>query len=402
MKNKDKTKIALYVGDLPTTTFINRLAVGLSKNDGLRLILYGQIHRKFIKEARLKYSGAKDGMFNGKINRLIRFLRYFVLLSLFRRSDRKKLDDWLSSHGVNSWFHKSLHYPILFDDPQVLHVQWAKALEQFMWVQLFGTKLVLSLRGAHINYSPISDSSLAIKYEKCFPQVDMFHAVSKAIGREAEKYGAELDKIKVVYSGLNIDDFLMSKSISKYESLGSRPLKIVSVGRAHWKKGYHYALDSCEIMKNSGFDFEYTVIGGTSEELVFQHNQLRLVNYVKLLGNIPFEKVKDEIKRADVLLLPSVEEGVANVVLEAMALGTLVVSTDCGGMSEVIEHEKNGLIVPTRDPVSIASALSSIQQLGTEHIQEMIQAARLRIESVHTEKEMVQGMTSLYNKVLIN
>ena len=55
--------------------------------------------------------------------------------------------------------------------------------------------------------------------------------------------------------------------------------------------------------------------------------------------------VKELIKNADILLLSSVEEGIANVVLEAMALGTLVVSTECGGMNEVIKNNENGFLV---------------------------------------------------------
>ena len=76
-----------------------------------------------------------------------------------------------------------------------------------IWLAILalGIKLVLSLRGAHINYSPIADLKLADMYRKNFPKVDAFHAVSKAIALEAQKYGAQKSNISVVYSGLDLD-----------------------------------------------------------------------------------------------------------------------------------------------------------------------------------------------------
>ena len=59
----------------------------------------------------------------------------------------------------------------------------------------------------------------------------------------------------------------------------------------------------------------------------------------------------------DVLLLPSLNEGIANVVLEAMAIGVPVISTDCGGMSEVVILDTTGWLLPVRDSKAIAKGL---------------------------------------------
>ena len=103
---------------------------------------------------------------------------------------------------------------------------------------------------------------------------------------------------------------------------------------------------------------------------------------------------------ADLLLLPSVEEGIANVVLEAMQLGTVVLSTNCGGMNEVIQHKKNGFIVPVRNSQKIADAVMEIVQLSENEKSNIISNAKATINKNHTEDKMITDMISLYKNVL--
>jgi colanic acid/amylovoran biosynthesis glycosyltransferase len=95
-----------------------------------------------------------------------------------------------------------------------------------------------------------------------------------------------------------------------------------------------------------------------------------------------------------------VEEGIANVVLEAMQLGTLVLSTDCGGMGEVIKDGVNGFLVPIRNPEAMAAAIQKIQELSREEKEKIIAAAQETIENRYTTTTMVKGMLGLYNQVL--
>jgi glycosyltransferase involved in cell wall biosynthesis len=135
-------------------------------------------------------------------------------------------------------------------------------------------------------------------------------------------------------------------------------------------------------------------------ELLYQVKDLELQNEVCLLDKQTFSEVKDYMLHADVLLLPSVEEGIANVVLEAMALGTLVLSTTCGGMDEVIVDTKNGFLVPIRDSKAIANAINTIATLTLEQKGEIIERAKKKILAQHNEDLMTSGMIDLYHQVL--
>jgi colanic acid/amylovoran biosynthesis glycosyltransferase len=399
---KKVLKIAIYSGDIPSTTFIERLIVGLSTK-GCDLYLFGYLKKKVSYSKSISVFAYK----NNKRHKALHFITYSFLLLLFKNKEKQHLDKILKHRSKNVLLAKVKCYPVLWHKPDVFHVQWAKGLADWMWVKEFGVKLVLSLRGAHINYSPIANLELAAMYRQYFPQVDGFHAVSKAIAKEATTYGAPAHRIKVVYSGLPQFDSQVDAAVKanidvlNSESGESKPLHIISVGRPHWKKGYTYALDACNILKQAGFSFEYTIIGGSGDiELLYQIHDLNLQDEVCLSEQQPFETVKGLMQNADILLLPSVEEGIANVVLEAMALGTLVLSTNCGGMAEVITDSQNGFLVPIRNSEAIAKAVMHITTLSLERKLEILRSAQNTIVEQHTENQMTSGMIGLYQEVL--
>lgn len=383
-------KITIYSGVVPSTTFIERLIVGISKA-GQRVYLFGY------KAKNINYSEKNTivSTYSGKINKFFRLLWFSLLLTLFRNSDKKRLDHWINTRNRNKRLLRIKCYPVLWYKPDVFHLQWAKSIDDWIWVQQFGIKLIVSLRGGQINYQPISDPQVKQLFLNYFPLVDGFHAVSKAIAVEAQKYGADPKKIKVVYSGLR------EREVKINSQQYNNTFQILSIGRNHWKKGYHYALDAMNLLHEKGFNFRYTIIGAKGvEELEFQKSDLGLKDLVSFKSNVPFAEVQQLMQQADLVLLPSVEEGIANVVLEAMQLGTLVLTTDCGGMNEVIEDEKNGFIVPVRNPHKIAEAIMKIISLSESDKQAIIKEAQLTIQQNHTEAKMVSDMLSLYETVL--
>lgn len=382
-----KLKIAVYSGEIPSTTFIERLINGLSEH--AIIILFGQIKTKGTYLANVKVNGYR----NTRFSKLYYFLKYWVLLTVFKTQAKRKLDKLIKAKAKNQLHTKLKFYPVLWEQPDIFHVQWAKGIEEWMWVKDFGIKLILSLRGAHINYSPIADTTLARMYKSNFPMVDGFHAVSKAIAKEAEKYDAEPSKIKVVYSGL--------QEFSNANTTFTKPFNILSVGRPHWKKGYTYALDACYLLKAQGFDFNYTIIGAENDlELLYQIQDLKLQEQVKLLPKLSFTAVKKHMEAATLLILPSVEEGIANVVLEAMAYKTLVLTTNCGGMEEVVIHRKNGFIVPVRNPKAITDTIIEISKIPESQVLKIIDNAYNTVNQQHNHAQMINGMLKLYKSVM--
>ena len=128
--------------------------------------------------------------------------------------------------------------------------------------------------------------------------------------------------------------------------------------------------------------------------------ELNLTKQVELTNQMPQQEVFNLMQSADVFLLPSLEEGIANVAVEAMALGTPVISTDCGGMQELITHQKEGWVVPIYDTEALAEELINFSSLSVQEIMAIKENALKKVKDQHNEERMVNGMIQLYNKVI--
>ena len=101
-------------------------------------------------------------------------------------------------------------------------------------------------------------------------------------------------------------------------------------------------------------------------------------------------------------LLPSIEEGIANVCIEAMAIGTPVLSSDCGGMRELITHNKTGFLMTVSNPKAMAIQVENIVMMKMDDLKLICFNARKKVEQQHGSKQMVTGMVQLYKTVYEN
>ena len=158
-----------------------------------------------------------------------------------------------------------------------------------------------------------------------------------------------------------------------------------------------------KLIKKNKISFHYTLVGiNKSEELLFLVNELSLTDSVTFLNSIPQEQVYEKMLDSDLFLLPSVEEGIANVCIEAMLSKLPVLSTDCGGMSELIVDSETGFLVPPRNPKALADKISIFSKLQEIDILQLVNVAYIKATTQHTSKQMMDDMISLYNKVYEN
>ncbi|RCW36720.1 glycosyltransferase family 4 protein [Marinilabilia salmonicolor] len=390
-------KIAIYSGEIPSTSFIENLIKGISEKPGINIVLYGK------KKGDVKYNSNIEvhyfpSSFPGTVFQII---RNCILLGLSNPGALRKLFRISSFAGgsVRACLNRLVQRLVVVRNlPDIFHIQWVKEADGWLFLkEEFGVKLIASFRGAHINYSPVADESLAKRYRQSFPRFDAFHSVSSALIGEAQKYGAAPEKVYRITGAVD-KGLIVNPQSEKWETTDA-VLNILSVGRHHWKKGYHFALDACCLLKKRGVRFKYLIVGGApGEELLFQQHDLDLKDEVEFLGKIPHDKISGIYEQADVFLLPSVEEGIANVVLEAMALGVPVVSTNCGGMSEVIRSGENGWLVPVRSPEAIAEALSMVVE-NKALLPEVVKSAQRTIADHFLLSGQIDAFGKMYSEV---
>ncbi len=386
-------KIIIFDGSFETTTFIRRLMTGLVKR-GHKITVIGfnefnphpvsgvYYHALGSNQSRLKLV-ATSLTWSLKQGSLVQV--YKTLKHIFK-GNRKQLQE------------QNLASVLKKVKPDILHIQWPSLLP---WIEPYlknkDFKIVLSQRGFHITVRPFVNPENFKYLKQIYPQLDGLHSVSKAISKLSRSIGVPYTGIdQVVYTGLNFKALPF-----KLKTCKNIPLQLVSVGRLHWIKDYSTAIRACAILKEQGLDVHYTIIGGKGdEELLYIVHELGLVQQVSLMGRLEQKEVFNRIQDADILLMTSIEEGLANVVVEAMALGTPVISTDCGGMHELVTNGENGWLVPVGNPKAIAECIIMVQNLSLDKLHAITKSARTKVKEQHSETKMVSDMEKLYESIM--
>jgi glycosyltransferase involved in cell wall biosynthesis len=174
-------------------------------------------------------------------------------------------------------------------------------------------------------------------------------------------YGPLAAHVQRVYNGLDLDEF-------PYQAPRDRPARIVAIGRLVEKKGFSDLIAACDLLARRGCAFSCRIIGSgpLQADLQARIERAGLQKQVELVGPRPQVEVIQEVHCAAVLAAPCIvcqdgdRDGLPNVIQEALALGTPVVSTDVTGIPEVVRHGERGLLVPQRDPPALAAALERL------------------------------------------
>ncbi|MFC5195468.1 glycosyltransferase family 4 protein [Bizionia hallyeonensis] len=299
------------------------------------------------------------------------------------------------------WMRFSRFVPVLLYRPEVFHIQWAGKLDRWVFLRdAYGCKLVLSLRGTQINISPQVRPELAEMYVRHFPKVSGFHAVCDTIKQEVLQFGVDAERIRTIYSVLPETAF---KSFRLPKRIADNRVSLVSVGRHHWVKGYSYALAVVKLLVEQGMMVQYTIVAPESapEDLIFAVHDLGIQDYVQFEQAMAQSELFGYIQGFDVLLLPSLSEGIANVVLEAMALGVPVVCTDSGGMAEVVKSGETGWLVPVRDPEAMALAIGQMMQTPEDDLQRMVSQAHAFVKTEFQSTDSLNRFLELYDDVMV-
>lgn len=389
---KSKLHIVIFDGTFQTTAFIRRLILVLQKEHQVYVLGFNENLKEPI--FRVKYVSLGDNNSKLKLSytsiqlALQTFSIPIILNTLTRilSGKRKKLQE------------QNLQLQLKKINPDVIHAQWNSVLP---WLEPYLTHktypIILSQRGYHTNVRPFINPDNKNYLQEWYPKLSGIHSVSKAISKKGKKIGIPRSHIdEVVYTGLDFSKFPAIKSSKQTDKL-----RIISVGRPHWIKGYTYALETMKILAEQQLDFEYSIIGALgNEELTYLIQEFNLQDKVKLTSKLEQEEVFNRMKNASLFLLPSLEEGIANVAVEAMALGVPVISTNCGGMEELITDGQEGFICPTRNAEGMAQKILDFKNLGPLQIEEIRNQARIKVEAQFNEEKMVDGMMDLYKKVI--
>ncbi|CCW35307.1 glycosyltransferase [Chthonomonas calidirosea] len=224
-------------------------------------------------------------------------------------------------------------------------------------------------------------------------------AVSEAVARTAEAVGIPSQWIEVIPNGIDPTPFLQLPSRKEARAQLSLPLDrpvVASVGRLSQEKGFDVLLVAAQRLANQPVP-PLVVIAGDGPERASLAQQASSLKHVRLLGPLP--SVEPLYAAADLVVIPSREEGQGIVAIEAMFARKAIVATAVGGLMETLDGGRCGRLVPPGDAVALAEAIGELlaDPAGREHA---IEAAFRRATALYTADRMVARHLALYQELL--
>lgn len=298
--------------------------------------------------------------------------------------------------GVLRWLY--LDAGLIRLRPDVLHFEFGSlAPERMHLKELLGCQVVVSFRGYDLNSVGLDRPDY---YQTVWEQADAVHLLGQDLWQRAQQRGCPPEKRHtLIPPSIDTDEF--SPPGREAEESLERPLRILSVGRLDWRKGYEYALQAVRLLLEQGIACEYHLIGDGEylEAVAFARQQLGLKDVAELLRVQPRREVKAQMAWADVFLHPAVSEGFCNAVIEAQAMRLPVVCSDAGGLPENVADGETGFVVPRRDAQALAAKLALLA--GDPDLRlRMGLAGRERVLRCFRLEDQLSAFERLYRELL--
>jgi glycosyltransferase involved in cell wall biosynthesis len=317
------------------------------------------------------YRGGGPGHFEGiPVHRF----RYFV-----RRWEDLTHDEAAPDRVKRSWLYKLLAVCYVVGGAvamwrlcrkrcyDVVHIHWAMPHALFGWIARWtcGARIVTTFYGVELRWTVSGLWPLRWLVKRAARSSDRVVAISRHTAEDVRRLG-RTDVAVIPYTiGLEPD---AAERLPK----PAGPFTVLFVGRLVERKGVQVLLAALRHLP--GDVAARAVIVGDGPELHRLRTtaaRLGVAGQVTFAGRVPPDELRRAYRTADVFVLPAVvdsrgdTEGLGVVLLEAMHHGVPVVGSDLGGITDIVEHERSGLLVPAGDPEALAQAVARLAREPT-------------------------------------
>ncbi|MFD2614758.1 glycosyltransferase [Paenibacillus gansuensis] len=267
-----------------------------------------------------------------------------------------------------------------------------------------GLPLLTSFHGFDVptNKRPVYTKQLS----NLFDVGEAFTTTSIYMKNILTSYGCDESKIIVQNSGININTFIKNDN---FKNKNDNKVIIISAGRLIEKKGMEYLIKGFYAASKVYPNIHLRIIG---EGELFQPLSNLVINLgiqdkVEFIGSLPHSEIVKEFNNADIFALCSIEdrvgnqEGIPNVLKEAMACSLPILSTQHAGIPELVHDGLCGFLVPEKDSESIAEKLIKlIESRSMWNV--MGQQGRNIIEHSFNNQKQIPKLEGIYSKLITN
>lgn len=208
--------------------------------------------------------------------------------------------------------------------------------------------------------------------------------------------GLDTTGIRVIYNPLQ-NDFL---KITQYDEKRIKYDTVFFAGTVCDWKGAGDLVEACKYLHERGINITLEMAGKTGTYGDGLKEKFKSVSWLKILGKLPQEDLKALYSSSVVVCFPSWWENMPMVCIEAMAQGAIVIGSNSGGMSEIIEDGRSGFLLPPKQPDLWANKIWEVSQMTTQQRLEMSNAAKQRITDVFGLRNIINQTYNYYQFVI--
>lgn len=255
--------------------------------------------------------------------------------------------------------------------PDVLHAHWLLPNGPLAALvsQQSGIPLVISIHGSGV-FMAERHRALRLAARYALRRATRVTACSRDLASRAMRLGGSEETISAIPYGVDASEFHPPDPEARREArsalgLAGGTFVILAVGRLVEKKGFEFLIQALPPLDGLGIESLLVVAGAGDLEgqLKGVASEAGVERRVRFLGNVRRQHLRQLFAAADTLVIPSIHDaagnvdGLPNVVLEGLASGLPLVASDIAGIPDVIQHERNGLLVPEQDSQALSSAI---------------------------------------------
>lgn len=235
-------------------------------------------------------------------------------------------------------------------------------------------------------------------------KVSRYVAISNAIGRVLEQSGIDPTRIHIVHSAvdsaphLGVERSRARQSLRQLLGIAEGTTLFGNASALSAQKGYGYLLEACAQLMARGVEFHCVIAGDgpLRDRLERQRIDLGLDHRVSFLGFI--KETPEFLAALDFIVIPSIDEGLGTVALDAALAGCPLIVSDVGGLPEIVTDEVTGLLVPPRQVEMLTKAATRyIEDPGLRR--RLAATARDHVASRFSVQKMVAGNIEIYREL---
>ncbi|MBM4315492.1 MAG: glycosyltransferase family 4 protein [Deltaproteobacteria bacterium] len=289
--------------------------------------------------------------------------------------------------------------------PDIVHLNtsldqkafWRDAVYMLV-AKLFGKRVVYQIHGGDLPQQFFGGRPLLTGFLRQLLRWPDAVVLLASLEREAYGRFSRFRTLRVIPNAIELDDHPPNYR----KEFRSETIRLGYIGRLAYNKGIVEAIDALGILRKSGYGQVTLTLAGSGpaeESLRARVKLLGLEGYVTFSGELFGQQKKSFWRHTDIFVFPTYQEGLPYAVLESLDSGTPMVTTQAGGIRDVITDGVEGIFVEPRDAAGVAAAIQTLMS-DRGRMESMSAACVARAREWYGIDRLARQFSELYGSVL--